>query len=159
MKKAQNREEKTKKLYNMNPFVRFFWRADPHDYFKNRVQPAAVSGTYCEHEGDQHYRNPYNHRVPFWILFQSGISYDIAPHVSDWRKRIRWRNYRRVCSPSKRTESHRAAGADCRRFPNENCFHDLYERSMEAMESEDFTRPERYVWLIGCCFSDWHHSW
>lgn len=25
MKKAQNREEKTKKLYNMNPFVRFFW--------------------------------------------------------------------------------------------------------------------------------------
>ena len=63
--KSSKSEREMKKLYDLNPFVRFVWRVNTHVHCNNRVLPAEVSGICYEHEDDQRCRNPYKHPVPF----------------------------------------------------------------------------------------------
>ena len=63
--KHSKSEREMKKLYDLNPFVRFVWRVNTHVHCNNRVLPAEVSGICYEHEDDQRCRNPYKHPVPF----------------------------------------------------------------------------------------------
>ncbi len=54
-----------KKLYDLNPLVRFEKCANTHVDCNNHVLPAVVSGIYYEHEAGLNYRNPYNYLEPF----------------------------------------------------------------------------------------------
>ena len=48
--KSSKSEREMKKLYDLNPFVRFVWHVNTHVHCNNRVLPAEVSGICYEHE-------------------------------------------------------------------------------------------------------------